>query len=217
MAKISIHRALTEIKTITKRLNSEINDSKLIEFKIGKADKVNGVSIDTIEKNILATYDKITALINRYRTLKYAIILSNAGVRNPDELVRSFSFNNYSWTVAETIEYKNSISFEEDLLSVMISQLELAQENIEDHNFKTEKRCDEYIRSMFGGDFKKMLTAEEVATHSKLFKDNNDATLINPLNLQKKINELKEKLDCFKTEVDSFLSENNASTFIDVE
>ncbi len=217
MAKISIHRALTELKTAEKRIANEIGSAKFVAIRKGKADKINGVAVTDIEKEAQASYDKVIDLITRYRRLKAAIVLSNAGIVVETGIpVGVIKVAGEMMTVAEVIERKNSIKFERDLYDVMNRQYRDAQAKIERENLKVEARLDEYLKSMFGSDAKKT-SADEVETHSKLFKENNEYNLIDPLKISGKIDALLTKIVDFETEVDAVLSENNATTFIDVD
>lgn len=217
MAKISIHRGLTELKTLEKRIANEIGSAKFVAVRKGKADKINGVAVSDIEKAAQASFDKITAYIGRYRRLKSAIVLSNAGVVPETGFpVGVVEVAGDMMTVAEAIERKNSIKFERDLYEVMSRQYKNAQANVEKENLKVEARLDEYLKSMFGSDAKKT-SAVEVESHSKLFKDNNEYNIIDPLGAAEKLEAMQTKIYNFETEVDAVLSESNATTMIDVD
>lgn len=211
---ITIHRALTELKTNKERISKELESAKFVGFRVGKTKIVNGVSIDEFSKRAMASYDRIVGLIDRHNSIKRAIVLSNAGVANIDG-VRKINVCGKQMTVAEAIERKTSIAFDEHLLLSMSSQFSLVTNQIENGNRMVSARLDDYLKSMFGGD-KSNASPEEIETHSKSFHENNDYVMVDPISIFKKIESLRFEIENFKMEVDSVLSENNAITIIDV-
>lgn len=214
---ISIHRALAELKTLDDRIIDEINGAKFVALRIGQKDKTtSGQLIATAEKNIFSSYDKIVALIARRKQVKSAVVLSNAGI-TPDMVsgLKRIMVGGVSMTVAEAIEYKTSIGYEETLLKSMLDQYSKARVKLEKDNQEVQKRLDEYLKNMFGAEAQKTQT-EDVKAHTEQFLKMNETSLIDPLNLENKIQTLKDTIFAFTTDVDASLSEANATTMIDL-
>ena len=95
------------------------------------------------------------------------------------------------------------------------SQLGDAQYQVTNSEMEVAERCDQFLAAMGGGD-KKKLSAEEIDTYSKNFHANNDRKLVDPLGIEKLIEELGEKNETLDVECDSKISEINALTQIDV-
>ena len=97
--KMSIHKALAELKLLDNRIMSAIKNGTYCVANKHSNDKIKGVSIEEYKKIMQGDYDKATDLIKRRNAIKRAIVLSNA--------VTKVKINDIEYTVAEAIEMKN--------------------------------------------------------------------------------------------------------------
>ena len=212
--EITLHRALAMRKTTKERIRNEISNGKFIEVAIGAADTVNGVSIEQIKRNIKASYDKITALIDNYEALNRAISRANAGV-TPEAKIAETEIGGKKYVLTDLIQLVEVTRFKRALLKAMSLENSRAVEKVESTAETVSRRCDTFLAGMAGGD-KGKLTREDIDSYTKSFHENNDARLIDPLGLQNLIPKMEKELSEFETEVDSRISELNALTRIEV-
>ncbi|MBB4824822.1 putative coiled-coil protein SlyX [Sporosarcina luteola] len=203
---MSIHRALSELKTLNDRIPKAIHEADFIATDRKSAQKINGLSIEDYEKTIQAGFDKAVSLIERRNRLKDAIVQSNA--------ITEVVVAGERMTVAKAIERKSSISYEEKMLSTMIAKRRMAINKLTMENESLPNRLEDYLTAILGN--KEHAKKEEVELHTKSFMERNEYVLINPLQLDKRIEEWEERVSSFKAEVDAVLSESNAITTITI-
>ncbi|MEK3936221.1 hypothetical protein MKY41_12900 [Sporosarcina sp. FSL W7-1349] len=203
---MSIHRALSELKTLNDRITKVIGEADYIATDRKSAQKINGLSVADYEKTIQAGFDKAVSLIERRNRIKDAIVQSNA--------VTEVVVAGESMTVAKAIERKASIQNEEWLLASMVAARRTAINKLTKENESLPKRLEEYLTAILGN--KEHAKKEEVELHTKSFMERNEYVLIDPLHLDKRIEEWEERVSSFKAEVDAVLSESNAITQITV-
>lgn len=203
---MSIHRALTELKTLNERIPKTIYEADFIATDRKSAQKIKGMSIEDYEKTIQSGFDKASALIERRIQIKDAIVQSNA--------VTEVVVAGETMTVAKAIKRKVSIEHEERLLASMIEARRTAINKLTKENDSLPKRLEEYLTAILGN--KEHAKKEEVELHTKSFMERNEYVLIDPLKIDKRIEELEEKISSFKSEVDAVLSESNAITKITI-
>ncbi|GEN83799.1 hypothetical protein SLU01_21110 [Sporosarcina luteola] len=203
---MSIHRALSELKTLNDRIPKAIQEADFIATDRKSAQKINGLSIEDYEKMIQAGFDKAVSLIERRNRLKDAIVQSNA--------ITEVVVAGETMTVAKAIERKSSIANEEKLLSMMVGKRRMAINKLTMENESLPSRLEDYLTAILGN--KEHAKKEEVELHTKSFMDRNEYILIDPLKLDKRIEEWDERISNFKAEVDAVLSESNAITKITI-
>ena len=203
---MSIHRALSELKTLNERIAKAIKEADYVSTDRQSTQKIKGLSIEDYEKTIQSGFDKAVSLIERRIHIKDAIVQSNA--------VTEVTVAGETMTVAKAIERKTSIENEERLLASMIEARRMAINKLTKENDSLPKRLEEYLTAILGS--KENAKKEEVELHTKAFMERNEYILIDPLNINTRIEELEEKVSSFKAEVDAVLSESNALTKITV-
>lgn len=77
---ITIHRALSQLKTTKARITQKLHEDIYISSTIGKTDLAEGRPVAAVEREIQSNYDSMMALLKNYETLKLAIIRSNSGI-----------------------------------------------------------------------------------------------------------------------------------------
>ncbi|MGG0668734.1 hypothetical protein ABE073_09400 [Lederbergia citrisecunda] len=203
---MSIHRALSELKTLNDRIPKAIQEADFIATDRKSAQKINGLSIEDYEKTIQAGFDKAVSLIERRNRLKDAIVQSNA--------ITEVVVAGETMTVAKAIERKSSIVNEEKLLAAMVGKRRTAINRLTMENESLPSRLEDYLTAILGN--KEHAKKEEVELHTKSFMERNEYVLIDPLKLDKRIEEWEERITSFQAEVDAVLSESNAITKITI-
>lgn len=205
--KMTVHRALAELKTIDSRLTKAINSATFCFANKHINTKVNGINIDTVVAKMKDDYKGIRALINRRNAMKKAVVLSNA--------VTKVKIGGMEYTVAEAIEMKNhGMENYQLLMQAILQNYATAMSTIDRYNGQAlEKKADEYVIGLYGS--KEKAVGTEVEATRKVYIDANTYDFIDPLNISMVKKELEEMIDNFTAEVDAALSVSNAITEIE--
>lgn len=209
MQKLSITKALSELKLLDARINKEISNSIFVVSNKKSAQKVNFTTKDDFEKDVKSKYESVQSLIKRRDLIKRAIVMSNA--------VTKVTIADVEMTVADAIERKTSIVYEQTLLNTLKRQTMNSKSTVATENQKVEIRLDQQLNQMFGNDNVSAKTSEGAIAYAKEFRNQNEFELIDPLSIDKEIEKLEKGIDDFLSEVDYVLSTSNALTEIEIE
>lgn len=207
---MTIHKGLAELKILDGRIKKEIQNGSYCAANKHSNEKINGITIEDFRKTVQGTYDKVTDLINRRKAIKKSIVLSNAKT--------TVKIADTEYTVAEAIEMKNhGIEFETMLINVMDMQYKQAQAEVNRQNGNNlEERADQYVTAIYGQKEGKTNSAD-IDKVRKDFLEANSYEIVDPINVQDKVEVLRQKIDAFMADVDSALSVSNALTKITIE
>lgn len=205
--EISITRALAEIKLIQKRIDSTIQNTQFVEKQTGKKGLAGYSDISDYENKVKSNYQSIKDLIARRKEIKSKIVESNSKTK---VLVAGVEM-----TVAEAIERKTSIEYEEMLVNNMKADFADRKNAMERENASMERRLDELMQKNFGTEGKK--DQEQYELISKPFIENNETKLIDPIGIVNEIEKIEKDIEMFTSEVDIVLSEANARTLIEIK
>lgn len=207
--KMTIHKALCELKILDSRINNAISSARFCLANKHSNEKVNGVTVEEYQETMKASYNKASDLIRRREAIKRAVVLSNAKT-----IVK---IGGKEYTVAEAIEMNNhGIDLKLQLKNTMKKQYDSAMTAIISKNSVVDDKATEYVVGLFGQ--KESKTAnEEYEKARKSYIEANTMELIDPVNILEKIEALEVEIADFTTEVDSALSVSNALTEITVE
>ena len=120
-------------------------------------------------------------------------------------------------TVAEAIERKNSIEYDEMLLNEMKRQYANTTATVDKENKKVDAKVDDLLTTLVGKDSDKKLSKEDQEAVEKPYREKNEFEFVDPLGLYEKIQALEADIDGFKSNVDTVLVLSNATTFIEVD
>ena len=207
--KMTIHKALCELKIIGDRIYKEQNSMPFVFVNEQANKKVQGVNLPEYIKLIESAHQSTVDLIARRDAIKRAVVLSNA--------TTTVMVGGKQYTVAEAIEMKNhGLEFYKKLLQKMVFEMRNAKTNAETANGKNlEARADGYIRNLYGATDMKSLTQEATEEREKFIKQHT-SELVDPLKLDTKIAELEKFIYEFSIDVDAVLSTSNAVTEIEI-
>ena len=209
MRKISITEALNELKLYDSKITKAITNATLCGATKKSSDKVGVVKKEDFEDRAKASYQSVTDLIANRNTLKSAVVKSNA--------VTEVTVVDKVMTVAEAIERKNSIEYDETLLNEMKRQYANATATVDKENKKVDAKVDDLLTTLVGKDSDKKLNKEDQEAVEKPYREKNEFEFIDPLGLYEKIQALEADIDGFKSNVDTVLVLSNATTFIEVD
>ena len=209
MRKISITQALNELKLYNEKILKAIEKVNLVGYAKKSFDKIGVLTKDEFSANCKADYQSLTDIIANRNYIKSAIVKSNA--------VTEVKIGEKAMTVAEAIERKASIQYDELLLDKMKAQYAAATSNVERENKRVDAKVDELIATLVGKDSQKKLSEDDQRNVEIPYRKANEYELVDPLNLNDKIKKLEAEIDDFKSNVDTALSISNATTFVEVD
>ena len=209
MRKISITEALNELKLYDSKITKAITNAKLVGATKKSSDKVGVVTKENFIEKAKASYQSVTDLIANRNALKSAIVKSNA--------VTEVTINGKTMTVAEAIERKNSIDYDETLLAEMKRQYASATDTVTKENKKVDNKVDELLATLIGKDSSKDVSKESQEAIEKPYRLKNEYEFIDPIGLLDKIETLEAEIDGFKSEVDTRLAVANSITTVEID
>ena len=207
LKKMSIHRALTELKTLEERIEKATSEAITAVASRKSSDKINGVPVDEFEASIQGTYDKVVSLIAYRNRIKDAVVQSNA--------TTIINVSGKEMTVAKGIERKDSILYEKRLLQTMTLRYNKAVATVNKENEALPQKLETYLTNILGS--REKASKDDVELHTRTFTERNEWVLIDPLKAAERIEKLREEIYAFEAEIDAVLSESNAITTIEIE
>ena len=207
--KMTVHKALAELKTLDDRINSEITGSVFVRANRHNNMKIFGKTIPDFMADTESSYQSVKALINRRNAMKRAVVLSNA--------VTKVEIGGVEYTVAEAIEMNNhGMENLVGLRNCLREQYSSVKRMVESENGdKLVKACENYIQATFGT--KEKINNPDIEMTQKVYMTNNTYDIVTGLDIEEVIKELTDRIDTFKAEVDSALSVSNALTVIEFD
>ena len=207
--KMTVHKALAELKTLDDRINSEITGSVFVRANRHNNMKIFGKTIPDFMADTESSYQSVKALINRRNAMKRAVVLSNA--------ITKVNIGGVEYTVAEAIEMNNhGMENLVELRNCLREQYSSVKRMVESENGdKLVKACENYIQATFGT--KEKVNNPDIETAQKVYMANNTYDIVTGFDIEKIIKELTDRIDAFKAEIDSALSVSNALTGIEFD
>ena len=211
-----VTQALDERDLLVKKINEKIVKIKLVDTKKHNEEKTvnERVTVDEFTKTAQAAWQQITDLIERYRRLDAAIVASNAAT-----LIETAQG---SMTIAAAIALRSRLrgdgiydakgAFEDSLIEQAQRQYLQSVTTAENRNKLLESKADDMRMAILGRDAKTKDDAPlEVVT---AFIQANTTEVIDPLGVEKKVQDLRERLDALNSELDTKIKVSNATTMI---
>ena len=211
-----VTQALDERDLLVKKINEKIVKIKLVDTKKHNEEKTvnERVTVDEFTKTAQAAWQQITDLIERYRRLDAAIVASNAAT-----LIETAQGN---MTIAAAIALRSRLrrdgiygekgAFEDSLIEQAQRQYLQSVTTAENRNKLLENKADDMRMAILGRDAKTKDDAPlEVVT---AFIQANTTEVIDPLGVEKKVQEMQERLDTLSSELDTKIKVSNATTMI---
>jgi len=200
MEKITITRALSQLKLLDKRITKAIKNSSFGNYTVGG--KPNDSDFTPKED-----FQKITDLIDYRAKIKSGIMKKNSTTK--------VKIGDKTMTVVDAIEMKDSIKYTKELLRKIGTDINTATENCDNINYDVQRRLDSLLEANFGKDTKS--SSRDYSAVSDPFLERNEAKLSPEVdNFRKIYEELENEIDVFESEVDLVLSESNSTTFIQI-
>ena len=206
---MTVHEALCELKTLSKRIRKAIEESHPIYSKEHSAKTINGKPIADVVEKIKADHQSVVTLINRMNAIKAAVNQYNAE--------KQITVAGKEYTVAQAIYLMTyGLEYKRSLISQYTSYLSSETTKAERENGdRLNTRAETAMNAIYGAKEK----ADPAAYLKGLaeYKEQHTFELVDPLNLQKVIAELSDEVDAFTSKVDSAIQVANATSVIEIE
>ena len=210
MEKLLVTKGLNELKLIDSRIYRKINEGEFVESAKKSALNVNGkISKEAFKANAKADYQSIADLIKRRNSIKAAIVKSNA--------VTTVEVVGKTMTVAEAIDKKSSIEYEKALLEQLNDQYVLAIANVTKQNTKVDESIEQLLNTAYGKEGKEKITKTSYDAISEPYREANEYGLVDSLEIEKLIKNMKDRIENFESEVDTVLQISNSITMIEID
>lgn len=210
MEKMSITRALAEIKRLDDRIEKAIT-SEFVNVAVGRNENKRSTNrsetLQDTQCKIQSNRYTLTAMFDKRAKIKAAVVQSNA--------VTKITLGKEELSVAEAIEKKKSIDLKRRLSVTLKQQLNRANELVKTLNEKLDQTIENNLATIYGND-KCKADASMYNAIAEPQKNQKEASLIDPIKIQKWIEELDEEISITDTELDFILSESNAKTEIEI-
>jgi hypothetical protein len=207
MATMTIHRALSELKLIDARILKQI--SEITPVGMYQKDKPinNVINPQEFTASAKSKWDSINSLLERKIKIKSAINQSNVNT--------NVSLGGKTYNITEAINFKLSIPVREELVKTLKARLSSVTAILNKNNEVVDKNANEILKAALGKDSVD-IKKDDVDSILVPFKEKNEFKLYDPLEIQKKIDDIEKEISEFKTEIDATLSEKNSITTITV-
>jgi len=207
MGKMTIHRALAELKLIDARIEKAIEAMEPTGLtQSGRL--VNQVyKQEEFEESVRAKFQSVNDLIERKTKIKSAIVRANG--------VTLVTINEKNMTIADAINFKYVVEYKKKLINTlekrhrsMVAKMEMTNKQVEDNALKLAEAA-------LQKDNVKISDGDAVAITGP-YIEKNQFHLIDPLKVEELVGKLRDEVNAFESEVDAVLSEINAVTIIEV-
>ena len=205
MKKMTINRALAEVKLIEKRIEGATESLKFASTSSSGSD---AVAVSEFKENSMAGMQRIKALISNRSAIKSSISLSNA--------VTVVDICGKKMKVSEAIERKNSIEMDESLHTLIKNTYYRAVTEVEQNNASAKHQANEFAKATMGGEGADA-SSDAYKTLAETFYENNKIEVCACEGAELVIASLRDDIDEFKMNVDYVLTESNIKTEIEVD
>lgn len=216
--KMLVTQALDERDLLVKKIQDKIAKASFTDVKKRNEKKVldRRVPEEIFRQEAESAYQQIMDLIERFQKIDAAIVASNAAT-----MIHT-SFGDY--TVAGAISlrsrmrgsgsYEDEADFEQKLYTKMKNELDKRLLSIENKNKQLETTAENMRLSILGKDTK--AKDDKPLEVVNAYVQENTSELVDPLDIQKKVEEIQEKRAKLLSELDTQIKVSNATTFIEI-
>ena len=203
-----VTQGLNELKLLDSRITKKICEAGYITAVKKSSKKISGISKDAYRKLSKGTYDSVMELINRRNAIKSAIVKSNA--------ITKVTVAGKEMTVAEAIERKSSIEYEQAFVNELTRQYNSAKAKLERENAKVDEQIHNLLTSAYGKDSKEKITEGMHDAIAVPYRGANEYEYVEGFDVLTTIATLSDDISAFLAEVDTALQVSNSTTTITV-
>lgn len=216
MEKLTLHRVLSELKTIDDRIKKAIDGLDLVAVLRGtRVNTSSGIGSNSpkTEAEFIevakSEYQSANDLIKRKFALRSALMKANSST--------VVTINGKEYTITEAIEMKDQIERQKALLTKMKKCQVNAAAVFDTVTDQTDKDFERMLNAQISNLTNKSDIAKVREDYSAVFYNQNKVSMIDPIEIDKSIKKLEAEINEFIVNVDSALSEVNATTVVEIE
>lgn len=209
---MSLTEALVTLKLLGNKIGTAAGASFVAVSK-GRGDKRVVIPaskpVDVVATALQGNYDRISSLMKNRDKIKSSLVMANAFTK--------VNIGSVEMTLAEAIELKSSIVLKKNLLRMMQHQMAQAMNTIQVGNTKLDQLIENAALTASSAKSRGDIPAGLYDSVANPRLDAEQLALLDPINVEDKINALTAEIESFESEVDLRLSEVNAKTTIEVD
>ena len=214
--KITVHRALAQLKSTEDRIIKKINNSVFVSSTVGKTGMCKGIPVEKMNAQIEADYKSISDMIRNYEEIRLAIVRSNSGVGENTTNVM-YADENRKITLSEVLAYqKHILPLKNNVVNTMRAQMCAVTNDIERTNEIVSNQASKVLDGFAGKNSDQKIEKEQAEVIIQAYLENNQKTFVDPLNIRELISKLSKECEDDYVWADSCLSEVNALRTIEV-
>ena len=216
--KMLVTQALDERDLLVKKIQDKIEKASFTDVKKCNEKKVleRRILEESYRQEAESAYQQIMDLVERFQKIDAAIVASNAAT-----LIHT-SFGDYTVSGAISLRsrmrgsgsYEYEADFEHSLYIKMKNELDKRLITIDNKNKQLEMTAENMRLSILGKDSK--ARDDKPLEVVNTYVQENTTELVDPLDVQKKVEEIQEKRAKLLSELDTQIKVSNATTFIEI-
>ena len=224
--KMLVTQALDERDLLVKKITDKINKASFVDMVKVNEDKVMGKHItrEEFEQQAKANLQQIEDLIDRYQRIDAAIVASNASatietsygtftVAAAISLRNRLRDKNIRLNGSNTLSVDTGADFEGRLYNKMQKEYVMNLDEIERKNRQLQTTAENMRLSILGKDTK--VKDDKPLEVVEAYVKENTTELVDPLDVKKKMEALKEKKETLLSELETKIKVSNATTFVE--
>ena len=215
--KMLVAQALDERDLLKKKINDKISKLLLVDYKKRNNENTGMTMMDSelFSKCAKAGYQQVKDLIDRYMRLNAAIIASNAAtmVETPWNTMSVANAIAIRSRLRKNGNFDMSDLFELQLMQQLKRQYDVAVQGANQENKRLSEQAENMRLSILGKDQK--VKDDKPLEVVDAYVRENTADILDPIGAMDKMQEWKEYIDSFLSEIDTRIKVSNATTTIE--
>lgn len=209
MERMTLAKALVELKLLDQRIQKTRDAFVPVAVKKGGKFVSSKLSMtqEAFERETLADWQKLHGFLDRKKSIKGAILIANATTR--------LTIAGTEYTLAEAIDMKHAVQVEREILEDAKDKLSAARNEADRLNKVAAEKLLKLLESMYAKRENQLSESDHEAV-AKPFNEAHEASLVDPIGIEKAVKDAEERIDVFMADVDVALSVCNATTHIEV-
>ena len=204
---LSVYEALIEISRLNDKIekfNSSSTMPLFLACATESAKYIEGMEKEKYINLLKSNYDSCRHLISNLSEYKAKVALSNA--------LTTITVGGKEYTIAEAIQRKQNIDTEIRFLRMIETQLKDVNTKITAKNNSVKAGLTEYLEKVKS----ETATPEEIDKLTNIYNEKNLFILVDPYGITETIDEKRQELETFLSDVDTKITASNCSTMITV-
>ncbi len=216
--KLLVTQALDERDLLVKKITDKIAKASFVDTMRNNEETVSKARVDkdTFARQAESSFQQIRDLIMRFTKIDVAIVASNAATTirtSYGEITVAGAISLRSRLRGSGI-YDDRADFEGALLRKMETEFQFQIQNIETKNRQLQATAENMRLSILGKDNK--VRDDKPLEVVEAYVQENTTVLVDPLEIQRQIETVKEKRETLLRELDTQIKVSNATTYIEI-